>query len=336
MKKIPSFPGLVILVFCLVFVQACKKKNEGSSSTGNGNVPAVQTVSFNKVRLNTIEFNGNVTDDGGFFVTARGFCYSSTAENPTVQDSRVENGIGAGAYTATLNGMKGQTMYHVRAFATNSNGTGYGSSFAVQTIDSILIDVNGRSYPVVQIGSQVWMGSNLKVWKFHDGTIIQCYSNPYVWDTLVIPAMTWYNDNGWMDTTYGCLYNWYAVNTGKLAPAGWHVPTDDEWSTLVDYLGGFEVAGGLMKSTGITNNGTGLWNSPNLGATNSSGFSGLPGGDRGHEGNYYDLNGFGSFWTSTEKDASYAWYRMLSYNSASARRTYDNKTFGFSVRCIKD
>jgi len=336
MRKIPVFPGLVVLIACLCLAQACKKKNEETSASGTGNVPVVQTVGFNKVLLNTVDFNGNVTDDGGSFVTVRGFCYSSTVQNPTILDSRVENGIGAGTFTVTLTGMKGQTMYHVRAFATNSNGTGYGSSFAVQTIDSILFDVNGRSYPVIQIGSQVWMGSNLKVWKFNDGKVIQSYGNPFVWDTLVIPAMTWYNDNGYMDTTWGCLYNWYAVNTGKLAPAGWHVPTDSEWTTLVDYLGGNEVAGGLMKSTGIMGTGNGLWASPNLGATNSSRFGGLPAGDRGHEGNYYDLNQFGSFWTSTEKDVSYAWYRMLSYNNAAARRTYDNKTFGFSVRCIRD
>ncbi len=334
MKKIHAIPGLVVLIACLCLFQACKKKNDETS--GSGNIPVVQTSGFNNPLLNTIDFNGVVTDDGGSFVTVRGFCYSSTAQNPTIQDSRVENGVGAGTFTATLTGMKGQTMYHVRAFATNSNGTGYGSSFAVQTIDSILLDVTGRSYPVIQIGSQVWMGSNLKTWKFNDGTLIPSWSNPNIWDTLVIPAMIWYDNNAWMDTTFGCLYNWYAANTGKLAPAGWHVPTDFEWTTLVNYLGGSDVAGGLMKSTGILGTGNGLWTTPNLGATNSSGFTGLPGGDRGHDGNYYDLNGFGSFWTSTENDANTAWYRLLSYNNTAARRINESKKFGFSVRCIKD
>ena len=336
MKKHPALPGFAVLIACVFLVQACKKKNEETPASGNGNVPVVQTSGFNNILLNTVDFNGNVADDGGSFVTVRGFCYSATVQNPTIQDSRVENGIGAGTYSATLTGMKGQTMYHVRAFATNGNGTGYGSSFAVQTIDSILLDVTGRSYKVVQIGSQVWMGSNLKTWKFNDGTLIPTWNNPNVWDTLVIPAMSWYNNNAWMDTTYGCLYNWYAVNTGKLAPAGWHVPTDNEWMILVNYLGGQEVAGGLMKSTGITNNGTGLWNSPNLGATNSCGFSGLPAGGREFDGNYYDLNGFGSFWTSSENNAGTAWYRLLSYNNTAAMRIGGSKKFGFSIRCIKD
>jgi uncharacterized protein (TIGR02145 family) len=126
------------------------------------------------------------------------------------------------------------------------------------------------------------------------------------------------------------LYNWYAVNDSRgLCPVGWHVPSDAEWTTLTDFLGGEGVAGGKMKST------TG-WNSPNTGATNSSGFTGLPGGYRASGGGFGDLGYSGVWWSSSDAGSGSAWDRYLYYNFANAHRDYDDHRFGFSVRCARD
>jgi uncharacterized protein (TIGR02145 family) len=131
---------------------------------------------------------------------------------------------------------------------------------------------------------------------------------------------------------YGKLYNWYAVNDPRgLAPEGWHVPTDEEWTTLTTYLGNQIMAGGKMKETGISH-----WQSPNTGATNESGFSALPGGYRNFNGTFSNIGNFGNWWSSLEGSTSTAWYRNLDYGYSSILRYECSKATGSSVRCIKD
>ena len=134
---------------------------------------------------------------------------------------------------------------------------------------------------------------------------------------------------------YGKLYNWYAVSkttngNKNVCPTGWHVPTDAEWTVLTDYLGGASVAGGKMKEVGTTN-----WNSPNTDATNTSLFTGLPGGSRFNSGNYYYIGYNGYWWSSSESNAYSAWYRYLG-EYGDANRGNDGKMYGFSVRCLRD
>ncbi|MBK9327803.1 MAG: fibrobacter succinogenes major paralogous domain-containing protein [Sphingobacteriales bacterium] len=138
---------------------------------------------------------------------------------------------------------------------------------------STVTDIDGNVYNVVKIGNQCWMKENLKTTRYNDGSAIPTGLSNTAWEATTNGAYAIYDNNAANNTTYGKLYNWYAVNTGKLAPAGWHVPTDAEWTTLTTYLGGVRVAGGPMKATT-------LWASPNVGATNSSGFTGLPAGYR--------------------------------------------------------
>ena len=135
---------------------------------------------------------------------------------------------------------------------------------------------------------------------------------------------------------YGLLYNWYAVNdAGGIAPDGWRIPTDDDWTDLTNELGA--GAGGAMKTTGTLDDGTGLWNAPNTGATNSSGFSGLPGGRRNYfNGNYDFLGNYGHWWSATESSATNAWLRRLDYVNANVLRLNYDKKMGFSVRCVRD
>ncbi|MGC3977928.1 MAG: FISUMP domain-containing protein [Paludibacteraceae bacterium] len=191
-------------------------------------------------------------------------------------------------------------------------------------------DRDGNNYAVVKIGTQTWMAENLKTTTYKDDIDIPNITDNTAWNNLTTGAYCYYgNDATTYHTLYGCLYNWYAVNTGKLAPAGWHVPTDAEWTTLSDYLGGGDVAGGKMKST------TG-WNSPNTGATNSSGFSALPSGCRTYNGSFINTNYEGTWWSSTQTTIDNAWDRVLSFGSSNMPSYVDRKYYGISIRCVKD
>jgi uncharacterized protein (TIGR02145 family) len=190
-------------------------------------------------------------------------------------------------------------------------------------------DVDRNCYPVVQIDTQFWMGANLRTTKYNDGTDIPLVTSRSEWMNLTTPGYCSYKFELVPYVTYEVLYNWYTVNTGKLCPKGWHVPSDAEWKTLTDYLGGEDVAGGKMKSV------TG-WETPNTGATNESGFSGLPGGGRILDGYFLNIGNFGGWWSSTEASAAHAWYRGLGNDYAGVSRYYYFKDYGFSVRCVRD
>ena len=141
-------------------------------------------------------------------------------------------------------------------------------------------DIDSNVYHTVTIGTQVWMVENLKTTRYNDGQEIPLVTDTVSWENLTSPGYSWFNNDTVFKKSYGALYNWYTVNTGKLAPAGWHVPTLTEWNTLAAFLGGNTTAGGKMKSTGTIESDTGLWYSPNTNATNSSGFTAIPGGYR--------------------------------------------------------
>jgi len=203
--------------------------------------------------------------------------------------------------------------------------------------------------PNVTIGTQIWSTTNLDVTTYRDGTPIPQVTDPTAWAALTTGAWCYYANNAANGTTYGKMYNWYAVsgihdndpNTPNktLAPLGWHIPSDTEWSTLINNLdptanGGQvypNIAGGKMKSTGTT-----LWVSPNTGATNISGFTGLPGGTFGGNNTFYGINTNGNWWSSSEINGSEAWYRYINYDNTNAARHFANKTFGHSVRCVRD
>ncbi|MBL0286085.1 MAG: fibrobacter succinogenes major paralogous domain-containing protein [Bacteroidetes bacterium] len=167
----------------------------------------------------------------------------------------------------------------MRAYATNSIGTAYGSQLVFITSNTTSLcgtvtDIDGNVYNTVTIGAQCWMMENLKTTKYNDGTAIPNVTSNTEWGALNTGAWCYYSNDANNNNTYGKLYNWYSVNTGRLAPNGWHVPTDIEWLELRDYLGGSQQAGGKMKSISI------LWSPPNVGADNSSGFTALPSGFR--------------------------------------------------------
>jgi uncharacterized protein (TIGR02145 family) len=188
----------------------------------------------------------------------------------------------------------------------------------------------GEAFKTMKIGNQIWMAENLNVDHYRNGDSILEVKDSYQWSKLTSGAWCYYDNDIANGKVYGKLYNWYSVNDARgLCPAGWHVPSDVEWTTLENYLGGEEVAGGKMKSK------TG-WNSPNKGASNSSGFTAFPGGFRNSSG-VYNTNGTnGLWWSSTENFSANAWYRTLHYYYSDVYRNDYNKQDGFSVRCIKD
>lgn len=195
-------------------------------------------------------------------------------------------------------------------------------------------DVDGNVYHTVTIKTQTWMVENLKTTHYNDGIEngITNVTDNTAWGGLTIPAYCWYNNDISNKSTYGALYNWYAVNSGKLCPVGWHVPSDEEWDILISNLGGdTTLVGGILKEAG-----TAHWISPNTGADNSSGFTALPGGSRYTNGSFY-LNGkYGWWWSSTESSTENAGHIYLNYNTSNVYKTPGSKKIGFSVRCIKN
>ena len=193
-------------------------------------------------------------------------------------------------------------------------------------------DVDGNVYNTITIGSQVWMKENLKTTRYRNGDLIPNVTDPTQWYNITTGAYCDYENDPVNSATYGRLYNWFAVNSGNLAPAGWHIPSDAEWTTLENYLGDAATAGGKLKETG-----TAHWQSPNADATNQTGFTALPGGYRSSTGSFYEITYKGEWWTSTTgSDISYGYYRFLDFNIGFILRDEDYKVDGNSVRCIRD
>jgi|GEM_PF-1343835 len=314
-------------------------------------LPTVTTTSVTGIKSTGATTGGNVTANGGASVTARGVAYG-TAENPTTANSITSNGTGTGAFTSTLSGLTSSTLYYVRAYATNAVGTAFGNevSFYTQTSNGFascgsVSDIDGNTYQTVQIGTQCWTQSNLKVGKYRNGNSIPTGLRNSAWKNTTSGAYTIYDNDPVNDGLYGKLYNYYAVTDSRgLCPTGWHVPTDAEWTTLENQLGGSSAAGGALKSTAIKPT-PGGWKSPNTGATNSSGFTALPGGLRFDAmpgglrliyGNFVFMSSDGYWWSSTVRSGSFAWLRTLKHDGSAIDHDFSDPPFGLSVRCCRD
>ena len=194
-----------------------------------------------------------------------------------------------------------------------------------------ITDVDGNLYHYVVIGTQTWLVENLKTTHYNDGTPIPNVTNPAIRDTLKTGAYFWYNDDIANKATNGALYNWWAVNTGILAPKGWHVPSNDEWGILITYLGGADAAGAHLKEHGAAH-----WGSTNN-SDNSSGFTALPGGESNLDGNFGDIGVYGWWWSATFSDDHDAFALSMSPGSDGINDgKWNPDQCGFSVRCIKN
>lgn len=203
---------------------------------------------------------------------------------------------------------------------------------------------NTTLLPPVTIGTQIWSSTNLDVTTYRDGTPIPQVTDGTQWNNLTTGAWCYFDNDPANGAIYGKLYNWYAVAgihdaaslnepslRKQLAPQGWHIPSDAEWTNLTTFLGGLSVAGGKMKSTG-----TSLWLAPNAAATNESGFTGLPGSYRGNGGAFMPIGTNAFWWSSSEANSEDAYLHMLLSSSRFASRIFLFKFDGGSVRCVKD
>lgn len=289
-------------------------------------LPEVQTVSIIYSTDTSSVCSGNVISDGGGIVFVRGVCWS-TSKDPTIANSHTTDGNGTGPFSSDMTGLNANTTYYVRAYATNSVGTSYGQLVAFKTPGpNTVIDIDGNIYHTLVIETQVWMVENLKTTKFRNGDPI-----PY-WNNSTSRGYCWYNHDSLYKNTYGAIYNYYtSADSRSICPPGWHIPSVEDWTTLINYLGGESVAGGKLKEVGTMH-----WNSPNTGATNIVGFTALPGGARDCSNNFINMGSGCSFWTSLEVTGGWVKGIEIQYNSA-------NISFGSGfdcnasyVRCIKN
>jgi uncharacterized protein (TIGR02145 family) len=203
-------------------------------------------------------------------------------------------------------------------------------------------DADGNIYQTVTIGNQVWMVENLRTTHYRNGDPIPRITEINDWSNRNSGAYCEYKNEVTNSQAYGMLYNWYVITDKRnICPKGWHIPTDEEWHELVSYLDSVasinnsivesKRAGGMLKE-----NGTLHWSTPNVGASNTSGFTGLPGGTRIHNGYFNIISKYGYYWTSSEKGSDLAWFRVLDYDNSGVLRFQGFKRNGFSIRCIKD
>ncbi len=206
------------------------------------------------------------------------------------------------------------------------------------------IDNDGNLFKSVTIGTQIWMAENLKTTKYQNSDLIATTTIDISSEDA--PKYQWaYGGDENNVPIYGRLYTWYAISDSRnVCPKSWHIPTDAEWTTLTTYLGGQDVAGGKLKEAGLTH-----WQTPNSDATNESGFTALPNGYHGsvylnvngswtysYLGSFLNIGSFGMWWSSTGHEVGNAWRRGMKYNTKDVTRDYWDKSYGFSVRCIKD
>ncbi|WNM19382.1 fibrobacter succinogenes major paralogous domain-containing protein [Flavobacterium capsici] len=304
-------------------------------------LPRVATTIATEVTTNSAKTGGNVTANGFAPVTARGVVWTLDPDVPPTTDINLgitTNGSGIGPYVDILSNLTPNTTYHLRAYAKSSYGTGYGeivtftTSPLLYTVGIGVTDINGTAYNSVILNGQEWTTKNLSVTKYRNGDVIPQVQDATQWAALTTGAWCYYSYQTSNGTVYGKLYNWYAVNDPRgLAPTGWHIPTNSEWISLIDFLGGSQEAGGLLKEAGTSH-----WQSPNTNATNSSGITALPGGYCMANGSFSSLGTIGYWWVADSYNSTNAWCAGLYHNTKTISRAPIDKKQGFSVRVVKN
>ncbi len=317
--------ALAFAIAIFAIAAGCKKDEDKS-------LPELTTTPVTYIDEQTVICGGTVTSDGGTTVTETGICWSIT-HNPTTGDMKLICGSGLDTFTGMLGTLNTNTQYFVRAYAVNSEGTAYGQEISFRTWnDEMVTDIDGNVYHTVTVGSQVWLVENLSVTHYRNGDEIPLVTDNAEWEGLTSGAYSDYENNAANAVTYGRLYNWFAVDDSRnIAPEGWHVSMDAEWTAMTTYLGGEGIAGGKLKEAGLIH-----WLEPNSGATNETGFSALPGGHRDYAGIYTYIQWGGGWWTSTGENPNDARVRYMDHGSYDVWNYLEDKRYGRSVRCVKD
>jgi uncharacterized protein (TIGR02145 family) len=309
----------IISTLIIIIIVSCEDENVAILTKEVKDINQISAMCF-----------GQISDNEG--IVEKGFCWD-TLPNPSIDKKKITVTLGSTTFSGLIRPLKPLTTYYIRAYVTTRSSVYYGNEIQITTLNNIFVDPRDeRIYKMITIGTQTWMAENLNAIKFNDGTDIPLVTNSSVWDYIETPGYCWYENNQVVfGETYGPLYNWYAVQTQKLCPLGWHVPTDSEWNALIIYCGGDQVAGNKLKESKNSH-----WSFPNTGATNETGFTALPGGFRDYNGDFITVNLLGYWWCSTEGGDWSAWYRYMHKDFSNVFRINENKQRGFSVRCIKD
>jgi len=356
MKAIKN--SFLFYTFVLFLLTSCNPTEDLSEQ-----MPLVTTGTISHVTTSTASCDGSIIYKGSDIIIARGVCWS-TSSVPTVKNDTTLNGTGTGNFSGSLINMSAGTTYYVRAYAKTANGTWYGDVLQITTEkdatlpDPVLnpnltygtmTDIEGNVYNTITIGSQTWMAENLLVIKYRNGESIPTATNNSDWNALTSGAQCTYNNN--LETNsihkFGRLYNYYAVSDLRnLAPEGWHIPTDAEWTTLVNYVSNnLGTSNSVSKALAAASD----WPESSVAdaigyidqntytlLNNSSGFGALPAGIRGEYGGFNYVANYGGWWTSNANDNTTAWFRSMSFYSTNTGKNVYSKKYGLSVRCVKD
>ncbi len=347
-----------ILVSTSVFLPSCKKEEQTPMVT-------VTTDPVSMISRTSGLCRGSLINEGTDTVIAFGFCWSTKpqpdfADNKIVPQFMTHGNTINGTYQGELRGLSPGATYYVKAYAITVENKIYGKeeSFTTKpaaahttfnpglTYQSVS-DIDGNNYKTIKIGTQEWLAENLKTTRLNDGTAIPLVTDNEKWSRMNTPAYCWYNnDEAVFKNIYGGYYNWYAVNSGKLCPAGWHVPAEDDWKVFKLFLGMTQeqitagyfpetTAGKKIKETGSYN-----WTEENISATNESGFTALPGGSRNDVNETFGGEGGGAGWWSASP-LPYTGYYAYSHWVISSedwfyRSDMLSTTYGLNVRCVKN
>jgi uncharacterized protein (TIGR02145 family) len=329
MRSLVRITQVIMLVVLSFFTTNCKKDEPVKLAT-------VSTLPVTNVAATTATGGGSISSNGGAKILANGVCWS-TSPNPTTSLSTMtSDGTGTETFTSSLTSLTANTTYYVRAYATNSAGTSYGTQVSFVTDPINVSDNDGNVYTVIRIGTQVWMKENLKTTKYRNGDLIET-TTPATLDILseVTPKYQWAYDGDESNIAiYGRLYTWYAATDSRnICPTGWHLPTYPEWETLIASASpeNWNAAGDKLKEAGTTH-----WLGPNAGATNESGFTALPGGSR-YSDRFNEIGYNGYWWTTLEGYSMDAATSIgMGYDMSNLLGYYSSKLTGNSVRCLKD
>lgn len=337
---------LVILSFSGLFFPSCQEEEPVLFP------PTLITFEATEITAKSASSGGNITDDGGTPIIARGLVWSRSA-NPTLEQNEgiASQNAGTGPFASKLANLFPKTTYYVKAYATNSAGTVYGNEIMFETLEG-LTDIDGNVYNTVTIGTQIWMAENLKTTRYSNGDPIgttQPVSLNITEEDL--PKYHWpAGGNESNVALYGRLYTWHVVNDSRnVCPAGWHVPSEAEWTTMENYLvaGGFnfdntssgnKIAKALASASGWAGSTTAgaVGNNDFPEKRNATGFTALPAGMRYSSGNF-DYMGIYAYWRSSgDVDETSAWSHYLFYDSSSSQRIVFGKKAAFSIRCVKN
>jgi uncharacterized protein (TIGR02145 family) len=323
--KIRKYSWFVILIVVSLALKSCKKEPSVS-------LPVVKTFAPEFVASTVMTVGFRVESDGGSKITDCGL-YIGNAANPETLGSKISIGADTGSFYVQINGLIPATQFYMKAYAVNSKGQGLGEQETFTTPATIK-DFENNSYETVVLYGQTWMASNLKTTHYLNGDQIAT-TNPSTFNISgeLNPKYMWsYNGDDAYAAVYGRLYTYYTItDSRKICPTGWHIPTDADWITMENNLGGYTIAGSFLKESGTTH-----WSQYNSDASNITCFNALPGGYRNTSGTFVYLGNFGYWWSSTEGDSFNAWVRSMYMQSSQVSKVNFAKFNGASVRCVKD